>query len=297
MTKRLMLMLAAAVPAPAMAQHAGHAMPMETGQAQADETSDPTIQPADLPEFETPPPPEAGEGPARAADAIWGADAMRASREALRREHGSMRYSWFMADRAEWRTGKGRDGYRWDVQGYYGGDIDKLWLKSEGEGDFGDKAEQAEVQALWSRAVAPFFDLQAGLRQDLTGPRRTYLAAAIQGLAPYRFEIDAAAFLSSRGKLSTRIEAELDQRLTQRLILQPRVEVDLAAQDDRSAGVGRGLDKAEVGLRLRYEVKREFAPYIGVEQEWRGGRSARWARARGDDPSRTQMVAGVRLWF
>ncbi len=236
-------------------------------------------------------------GPPRAADAIWGAEAMRASRKALYDEHGEMALFWFQGDRAEYRVRDGDDGYLWDVQGYYGGDIDKFWFKSEGEGSFDAPIEDAEIQALYSRAIAPFFDLQAGIRQDLTGPARTHAVVGIQGLLPYMFELDAAAFLSDKGDLTARIEAEYDQRITQRLILQPRAEINLSAQDIPELGIGAGIDNLELGLRLRYEIIPEFAPYIGVEQEWKLGGSQDFARTDGEDPSVTNYVIGVRFWF
>lgn len=276
-----LLLLAAA---PAAAQHAGHTMPMPA----------PMPMPA-APAAQSSPP--TTNGPPRAADAIWGAEAMRPSRDQLRIENGGQTFTWFMADRAEYRASKNADGYLWDVQGWWGSDSDKLWLKSEGEGSFGAPAEQAEVQALWSHAIAPFFDLQTGIRHDLAGPSRTHAVIGVQGLARYRFELDAAAFLSTRGELTARIEAELDQRITQRLIAQPRAELNLSAQDIPELGIGAGLDRASLGLRLRYELRREFAPYIGVEHEWRMGRSADFARARGDSAAATSFVAGVRLWF
>ena len=244
-----------------------------------------------------PAPPEAGSGPARAAIAIWGAEAMEEAREALIRDtDGGMRL-WFQGDRLEYRVRAGEDGYLWDVQGYYGGDINKFWFKSEGEGSFGEPVEGAEVQALWSRAIAPFFDLQGGIRQDLTGPERTHAVIGIQGLVPYQFEVDAAAFVSNKGDVTARIEAEVDQRITQRLILQPRAEIALSAQDIPELGVGAGLDRIEAGLRPRYEFAREFAPYIGISQEWRIGDSADFARAEGEDPSVTNYVVGLRFWF
>jgi len=236
-------------------------------------------------------------GPVSAADRIWGAEAMRASREAVYQDHGNMQLFWFQGDRAEYRMRDGKDGYLWDVQGYYGGDINKFWFKSEGEGSFGERIEHAEVQALYSRAIAPFFDLQAGVRQDLTGPSRTHLAVGILGLAPYMFETDAAMFLSNKGDLTARIEAEYDQRITQKLILQPRAEVNLSAQDIPELGIGSGIDNLELGLRLRYEIVREFAPYIGIEQEWKLGGSRDFARLAGEDPSVTNYVVGVRFWF
>lgn len=246
---------------------------------------------------EGPPPAAAGSGPPRAADAIWGADTMRASRNALRTENGGMSVFWFQGDRAEYRAREGVDGYLWDVQGYYGGDTDKFWFKSEGEGAFGEQVESAEIQGLWSHAIGPWWDLQVGVRQDLTGPGRTHAVIGVQGLAPYTFEVDAAAFLSNKGDLTASIEAELDQRITQRLLLQPRAEVSLSAQDIPELGIGAGLDSVELGLRLRYEIAREFAPYIGVEQEWKVGQSADYARLAGEDPSVTNYVVGVRFWF
>jgi len=244
-----------------------------------------------------PPPASAGSGPPRAADAIWGADAMRASRDALRAENGGMNVFWLQADRAEYRAREGGDEYLWDVQGYYGGDLNKFWFKSEGEGTFGESPESAEIQGLWSHAIGPWWDLQAGVRQDLTGPERTHAIVGVQGLAPYMFEVDAAAFLSTKGDLTARVEAELDQRITQRLILQPRVEVNLSAQDIPELRVGAGLDSVELGLRLRYEFAREFAPYVGIEQEWKVGQSADYASLAGEDPSVTNYVVGVRFWF
>lgn len=249
------------------------------------------------PDMETPPPPEAGSGPPRAADAIWGAEAMRASRDELQRTHGDFPVFWFQGDQFETQVRDGGDGYLWDVQGYYGGPTSRFWFKSEGEGTFGERVEDAEVQALYSRAIAPFWDLQAGVRQDLAGPETTYGVIGIQGLAPYMFEVDAALFVSHRGDITARIEGELDQRITQRLILQPRAEVNLSAQDVPRLGIGAGVDSIEVGVRLRYEIIREFAPYIGVEQSWRVGGSADYARARGEDPSVTNYVVGIRFWF
>lgn len=249
------------------------------------------------PTTETPPPTAAGTGPARSADAIYGADAMRASRNQLRDEQGNQRSFLFLADRAEYRARKGRDGYLWDIKGYYGGDTDKLWYRSEGEGSFGKSPERAELQALWSHAIGPWFDVQTGFRQDFQHNGRTHLVVGFQGLAPYRFDINPTVFLSQKGELSARIEAELDERITQRLRLQPRAEINLAAQNTREIGVGAGLDRVELGLRLRYEIRREFAPYIGVAQEWRVGNSADYTRAKGDDPSTTNFVTGIRLWF
>ncbi len=285
--------LMAAAPLAAQDPHAGHDM---GGMNEPDKpASRNSTSPG--PTMETPPPAGAGSGPPRAADAIWGAEAMAASREDLRRTHGDFPVFWFQGDRLEVQARQGKDLYLWDIQGYYGGPTERLWFKSEGEGAFGSRPDDAEVQALYSKAVAPFWDVQAGVRHDIGGPDTTHAVIGVQGLAPYLFEIDTALFLSHWGDLTARIEAEVDQRITQRLILQPRIEANLAAQNIPQLGIGAGLDQIEVGARLRYEIRREFAPYIGIEQSWRTGRSADFARARGEDPSATSFLAGIRFWF
>lgn len=281
------LALLASAPLAAQDPHAGHDM----GEADAEADSSPG------PLAETPPPPEAGSGPPRAADAIWGPEAMAASREDLKRTHGDFAVFWFQGDRLETRIRDGADAYLWDIQGYYGGPTTRLWFKSEGEGEWGSAPDDAELQALYAKAVAPFWDIQAGVRHDIAGPDTTHAVIGIQGLAPYLFEVDAALFLSHRGDLTARIEAEIDQRITQRLILQPRVEANLSAQDIPALGIGAGLDQIEIGARLRYEIRREFAPYIGIEQSWRTGEGADFARLRGEDTSATSFLAGIRFWF
>lgn len=296
---RRLVILSALLAAPAWAQshgghdaHVGHQMPQPAGDAQPE-----PVDPSPGPTMELPPPEEAGSGPPRAADAIWGAEAMVPSRSALKREHGSTVTTWLQADRLEFQARQGHDGLLWDVQGYYGNPTSKLWLKSEGEAALGDGVEDAEVQALWSKAVAPFWDLQVGVRQDLAGQTDTHAVVGIQGLAPYLFEVDAALFLSQRGDLTARVEAEVDQRITQKLILQPRVEISLTAQDNPARKQGAGIDRIEAGLRLRYEIVPEFAPYVGIEQGWKLGDSARYARLAGEDPSVTSVVMGIRFWF
>ncbi len=280
--------LLAASPLAAQDPHAGHDMG-DMGNTEKPASPGPTM--------ENPPPSVAGSGPPRAADAIWGADAMKDSREDLRRTHGDFPVFWFQGDRLEAQVRDGADIYLWDIQGYYGGPTERLWFKSEGEGAFGENPDDAEVQALYAKAFAPFWDVQAGVRHDIGGPDTTHAVIGVQGLAPYLFEIDTALFLSHRGDVTARLEAEIDQRVTQRLILQPRIEANLSAQDIPELGIGAGLDQIEIGARLRYEIRREFAPYIGIEQSWRTGRSATLARGRGEDPSATSFVAGIRFWF
>lgn len=136
------------------------------------------------------------------------------------------------------------------------------------------------------------------MRQDIRPrPARTWATLGIEGRAPYQFDVQAAAFLSDKGQLAGRLEGTYDQRITQRLIVQPRAELDLAAQDMPDQRIGSGLSTTELGLRLRYEIRREFAPYVGVSWTWATGRTADYARADGKDTSERSIVAGVRFWF
>ena len=273
--------------------HAGHNMPAAPADPHAGHGAAPDAGPSIAP-----PPPAALSGPEDAADLVYGREAMAAARAGMREEHGGMETYKILIDQLEAKLRDGRDGYAWDAQAWYGGDIDKLWIKTEGEGAFGEAVERAEVQALWSRAIDPWFDLQLGVRHDFRpDPERTHLVLGVQGLAPYWFEVDAAAFLSDKGDLTARFEAEYDLRLTQKLILQPRVELDLAAQDVPELGIGSGLSSGEIGARLRYEVRPEFAPYVGVEYERAFGDTADLARAAGEKAGGWSLLVGIRTWF
>ncbi len=232
------------------------------------------------------------------ADRIYSPAAMAAAREDLRSEHGGNKVSMVLFNLAEYQFRNGRDGYRWDGNAWYGGDINRLVVKTEGEGSFGDRLEGAEVQALFSRAIGPFTDVQAGVRYDITpNPSRVYATIGLESLAPGFFDVEGALFLSNKGDLLGRLEGYYDQRITQRLILQPRAEVNFAAQDVRELGIGSGISNVELGLRLRYEVRREFAPYVGVSYDRQLGDSARFSRAEGEDVGGPSFVVGVRAWF
>jgi len=233
------------------------------------------------------------------ADEYWDPEKMAQAREAVQKEHGATTAYFIQADRFEYRTNEGDPQFLWDAQGWYGGDKNKLWIKTEGEYAFeDDEFEDAEVQALWSRAFARYFDVQAGVRHDFApGDDRTFGVLGVQGLAPYWFEVDAAAFVSGDGDVSARVEVEYELLLTQRLILQPRTELNFAVQDAPRNGIGSGLSTAEVGVRLRYEIKRELAPYIGVSWERAVGETADLVRAGGEDPSSVSFVAGLRFWL
>ena len=276
--------------------HAGHDMGADPDTHAGHDMASPARAPAPP---VGPPPPEALTGPDDAADHVYGSETMREAREQLRREHGGLTTWGLFADQLEVSFRDGDEGFAWeDVQFRYGTDIDRLWIKTAGEGTFGEGIEQVEVQALWSHALDPWFDLQAGLRYDFEpDPERAYLVLGVQGLAPYWFEVDSSLFLSEKGDLSARLEAEYDQRITQRLILQPRVEASLALQDVPELGTGSGLSSAEAGIRLRYEFVPEFAPYVGVEYERAFGDTAGFRRLAGQEAGGWGFVAGVRLWF
>ena len=278
--------------------HAGHQMPAETA-SPTDPHAGHDMGAMATPEIPTgPPPPEALAGPRNAADAYWGMEGMQRGRNILREEHGGLPVYRFFVDRAEARVRDGRDGYLLDVQAWYGGDIDKLWLKSELEGSWGKKPEHAEIQALWSHAIDPWFDLQAGVRFDpRPGPNRSHLVLGVQGLAPYWWEVEGAVFLSNKGEVTARAETEYDLRITQKLILQPRAEIDLSLQDVPELAIGAGLTNAAIGLRLRYQISPLVAPYIGVEYERAFGGTRRFLRAEGENPGGFNLLAGVRFWF
>jgi len=248
---------------------------------------------------ETPPPAAARSAPAHAADLLFDPAVMAASRKQLLVENGDIRTTAVLIDSIEASFGDGADGYSWGAQGWTGGDINRFWWKTEGEGEIDGKLHEAEVQALYSRAIAPFWDVQAGVRQDFRpdGDDTTHLTVGVQGVAPYWFEMSAAAFLSTEGDLTARAEAEYDQRITQKWILQPAIEVALSASDIPELEIGSGLTSVTAGLRLRYEIRKEFAPYVGVEWTRSLGDTADYAKARGQDPEDTRFVVGIKAWF
>lgn len=201
-----------------------------------------------------------------------------------------------LADQLEWQRGAG-GGLSWDSTNWLGGDIHRLWVRSEGETS-GSHVEAAEAHVLYGRAVSRWWDLVAGVREDVgVGPSRTWAAAGVQGLAPYWFEIQATAYVGAEGRTHARLEAEYELLLTNRLVLQPLVEAELYGKDDVERRIGAGLSTVEVGARLRYEIRRELAPYIGITWVNAFGRTAELARQDGDGAHRARAVAGLRVWF
>ncbi len=207
-------------------------------------------------------------------------------------------------DRLEYGGGGDGDNLLWDAQGWVGGDLRKLWVKTEGDGPAGESPEASELQLLYDRTITRYWDLQTGVRYDVRyhGRDTGYAVLGVQGLAPQWLQTDAAAFLSEDGDLSFRTEVEYDLLVTQwqkrqRLVLQPRLEVNVSASDNSDLGVGRGLGSTEVGLRLRYEITRELAPYVGVRWERLYGNTGNLARSAGTPVSRSWVVVGIRAWF
>ncbi len=211
--------------------------------------------------------------------------------------HGAARTGYLLVDRLEgWDNAHG-SGQAWEARGWYGGDIDRLWLRSEGERE-GGRTTASSLELAYGRAISPWWDMLIGARQTFApGRARTSAAFGVQGMAPYKFEVSAMLYVGEGGHASLHLEGEYDVLLTNRLILQPRLEAELAARDDPAHRTGSGLASVEGGLRLRYEVTRRFAPYVGVEHLRSFGDTTDLRRADGEAARETRWVAGLRFWF
>ncbi len=283
------LALAAALPAHVHAQahdaHAGHAMhampPTDAPKPDAVDAAPPTTD-SQLPKTPIPP--------------ITDEDREAAAPPAHAHDHGRRVFAFLMVDRLErWNDGAG--GEAWGVKGWVGSDEHRLWLRSEGERE-GGKLADADLEVLYGRPVAHWWDLQAGVRRTFgPGPTRTAAALGVSGIAPGKFEIEATGYLDTDGRVSARAEAAYTLLLTNRLILEPRIEAGWQAREDRDRGLGAGLSSLETGLRLRYEIDRRFAPYLGVVRVRNFGETADLRRADGEATGETRVVAGVRLRF
>ncbi len=277
---RRVLTLAAALllAAPAVAQDHSHHMGPAMSMPQATEAT----------------PADAGDW---AADALHVPKAMAQARAALFRSTRDSRASLVRLDQLEWRMGKAKDGLAWQGRAWTGGDLDRFLLRSEGAME-GGAVEEGEVRALWSHAIGPYANLETGIRQDFGhGPARTHATLGVDAMLPYWIEAEGAVFLSHKGDVTARVELTHDMRLTNRLILQPRLEADLSAQDVPELGLGSGITEASAGLRLRYAIQSRFAPYVGVHRERKFGDTARYARAAGEGTETTSFVAGVFFFF
>jgi len=202
-----------------------------------------------------------------------------------------------LVDQFEYSHADASNGIALDAQAYYGSDVNKLWLKANGERSAG-RLRALRTEALWDHAASAFWDTQLGVRHDFgVGPARNWAAFGVQGLAPYWLNVEAAVYVGASGRTAVRLETEYDLLLTQRLILTPDLELNAYGRSDPQRRLGAGVANVELGLRLRYEVTRQFAPYIGVDWNRRIGKTADFARADGDAPLDRAIVAGLHFWF
>ncbi|WP_376697597.1 copper resistance protein B [Pseudomonas syringae] len=211
--------------------------------------------------------------------------------------HDSAINSYFLADKLEWQDANDGSALAWDLSGWIGGDIDRLLLRSEGERTNG-KTEEAEIQALWGHSISPWWDVVAGARQDFKpGAPQTWAAFGLQGQAISDLDIEATAFIGEAGQTAARLEADYDLQLTSNVVLQPTAELNFYGKNDPQRGNGSGLSTSEFGLRLRYEITPQFAPYVGVSWDRSYGKTADYAREDDEDTQDARLVVGVRMWF
>ena len=281
----------ALAPSIALAQHAGHApaqppaTPAPTDHSAMDHAKMVHGEAADGAPRE--PVPAVTEGDRRAAFPTVHAH----------HQHGTRIQHYTLLDRLEVSEADHGTGLAWEASGWIGGDLQKFWWRSEGHAA-DSKLERTSVEALYGRGIRAWWDVIAGVRHDFgEGPSRNWLALGVQGFAPYKFEVSATAYLGEQGRTALVAEAEYDTLLSNRLILQWRAEASAHGKDDPALGIGAGLSGMEAGARLRYEITRQFAPYIGIEHERGFGGTARFRRAAGHGASDTRAVAGLRIWF
>jgi copper resistance protein B len=209
----------------------------------------------------------------------------------------SHRFGAVIIDQLESVNGDEGEATAYDLQAWLSQGLQRVTLKAEGDIEHG-KLEESRTELLWGKALSAYWDTQLGIRHDMgDNPGQSWLAAGVQGLAPYWFEIDATGYLGSGGQTALRLDVEYDLLLTQQLILQPAAEFNLSGKSNIENGVGSGLSDATLGMRLRYEFSRQFAPYVGIERTTRFGQTADFARRAGLRAQDTQWVAGVRFWF
>lgn len=211
--------------------------------------------------------------------------------------HDRMLHSFVLFDQLEWQSVPGGNVGSWNNRGWVGGDLNRFWFRTEGDGRNGQLGT-AQVHALYGRAIARWWDLVVGMREDIRpGPARAWAAIGVQGLAPYFFQVEATGYVGTGGRTLARLETEYELLFTNRLVLQPRVEAELYGKADPERGIGAGLSSIDAGFRLRYEIRREFAPYVGLVWARKFFGTADFARAAGEDVGGWRVALGTRLWF
>jgi copper resistance protein B len=198
---------------------------------------------------------------------------------------------YFKADKLEWRDSDEGDLLVWELDAWIGKDLNKLWIKSRGE-HLDSDTERSEIDILYSRAISPFWDLQVGLRHEFRPkPSQDWLGFGFKGIAPYLFEVDANIFVNDDSQINARLEIEYEYMLSQKLVLVPNLELSIYSDNDNDREITSGLSLAELGLRLHYEIKREFSPYIGINFEKKFGNS------EVEESSESQLVLGLSFWL
>jgi len=267
--------------------HSGHGSGQEKPKPTTPEDHSADQRPADQKQYPADIPPIADEDRAAAFPKVNGQPPV----------HDDRVHSYLLFDELEWQSGDGIAAGVWDTQGWIGHDVNRFWFETEGDAE-GGGVPDAYADALFGRAIRPFWDVVAGVRQDFEpGPGRTWAAVGIRGLAPQWFEVQATAYVGESWRTLFRVETEYGLLLTNRLILQPRVEFDIYGKSDPGRGIGAGLSSGEAGLRLRYEFRREFAPYVGVTWNRKFFGTADFARAAGEKAGGARFATGVRVWF
>ena len=202
-----------------------------------------------------------------------------------------------LLDQLEWQVGDGVNGVNIDSRGWVGRDRDRLWFRAEGDGE-GGRVDEAQTHVLYGRQFSRWWDVVAGVRQDLRpGSPQTWAAFGVQGLAPYWFDIEATGYVGASGRTHARFEVEYELLVTNRLVLQPLFEAEVFGKSDPERGIGAGLSTTDLGFRMRYEFKREVAPYVGITWNNKWGKTADFAEAAGEDAGGARFVTGLRLWF
>ncbi|HEX7761081.1 MAG TPA: copper resistance protein B [Caulobacteraceae bacterium] len=201
-------------------------------------------------------------------------------------------------DQLEARVGSSGAALRWDAEAWAGPDAWRVVVRSEGQRSPEGRVEDGQLEALFSKPVTAYWDVQAGGRYDLdSAPGRGWAAVGVEGLAPQFVKVGATAYIGSGGRLAGKVKLSHDQLLTNRLVLQPEAELNLYSRDDAVRGIGSGFSDLDAGVRLRYEITRKFAPYVGVSWERKFGRTADFARAAGEGASKVRLAVGVSAWF
>lgn len=298
--KWILLVCSLALASPALAQHAGHAQPTLSSkpasspeaQASQPKTDHAQMDHAQMSQASIPTLPHEPIPPPTDADRAAAFPTVHAHHQ-----HGTAIQQYWLLDRFEIADGDHGSAIGWEANAWIGGDVRKLWLRSEGHAE-GGHVQAGDIEVLYGQGVRAWWDVVAGIRHDLgEGPSRTWAAFGVQGLAPYKYELSATAYLGQGGRTAARVEAEYQSLLSNRLILQWRAEASLHGKDDPALAIGAGLSTLEAGLRLRYEIRRQFAPYVGIEREWVFGNTARFRRADGEAVHDTRVVAGLRVWL